>query len=725
MSVLANIRKRSALLIILVAVAMIAFLMGDLFKPGAGGNRDLTVAEIDGQKVTYPEFNRKVLEYTESSKRNGQSNPDQTAIVEAVWQGYIDQRIIEMETKKAGVSASSKDANALLASQSFIQNSEYFKGENGQFDMGKFQQYAQTLRESAQNSPQEAAAWQQWQATEKAYKQSVLAQTYKSLVLSGMQKTDIEKKIEKEIESARVDVDFLVLAYKDQADPKISDEEINAYIEKNPKEFEREASRDIAYAPLEVRPSSEDESETLNQITALLSERIVTNSFTSSYDTLAGFKETKESVLFVNENSDTPFDSKYYQRAALAKKEGDEIADFAFRAAEGEMTGPLKIGDHYKLVKLLKKISLPDSVQASHIFIGYTNPNGGQSTGNRSQEEAAKLADSLYLVLKKNPRQFEALVEKFSDDAKTKENKGTLPWTTYGQLNPKINQFIFFSSKKSIKKLRSSAGFHIVRIDEQRNIAPSVKVAIVTRDITPSETTEDEVYTQARRIMSSANSFEEFEVKAKSYGFPVRIVEELKINEANIQGLGSRRDIVKWSFDPATTYGSVKLFNTENGYVVAMVSRLSEKGLASASEDEVREKVTAILIKQKKQAILESEINKKNTSNSLEGLTQSLGIKVQTALSLSGQNPVLPGVGKEPQVVSHFINQPINTLSKPIAGDYGVFVGVSRKRSKAESNNNSYMAQIKAFQSRQHIIGNFESSLRKSFDIKDYRFKFY
>ena len=728
MSVLESIRKRSALLIILVAVAMIAFLMGDLFKPSAGGNTDLTIAEIDDEKISYPEFNRKVLEYSEMSKRNGQNNPDQTALVEAVWQGYINEKIIDMETQKAGIVVSSKDAISLLASQSFIQNNDYFKGENGQFDAGKLQQYIQTLRENAQNSTQEAAAWQQWQSTQQAYQNSSLAATYKNLILYGIQKTDLEKKIENEKKIERIDANFLVLAYKDIEDPKINEQEITEYIETHSKEFERESSRDITYVPLEVVPSSEDENKALSQIKELLLQRVVLNKITSSYDTLPGFKNAKESVIFVNENSDTPFDSKYYQKNALLEKEGQQITNFAFNADKGDLIGPLKVGNRqYKLIKLLEKKRLPDSVQASHIFIGYTNNPTTASEGNRTQKEANALSDSLYSVLKKNPKKFEDLVKKFSDDTQTKESKGVLPWATYGELNHGINKFIFFGKKNTFKKLKSTAGFHIVRIDEQKNIAPSVKLAIITRDIVPSELTEDEVYTQARQLMASAKlSFEEFEAKAKSYRLPVRFVEEIKINESNIQGIGSRRDMVKWAFDPKTTFGSLKLFNTENGYVVAMVSRLSEKGLASVAEDEVKKSVSEILSKQKKERIIKERIIQSNTSNNLESLSKSLSVKIQNVLSLGIQNPVLPGAGKEPLVVASFMNQSVNTLSKPIAGNYGVFIGVVRKKSKVDlSKNNPYLTQIEAFRNRQHFTGNFENALRKSFDIKDYRFKFY
>ncbi len=58
MAIIGSIRKRSGLLIVMIGVALLLFLLGDLFSNGGSAFRsqDNTIGEIAGKEITQREF---------------------------------------------------------------------------------------------------------------------------------------------------------------------------------------------------------------------------------------------------------------------------------------------------------------------------------------------------------------------------------------------------------------------------------------------------------------------------------------------------------------------------------------------------------------------------------------------------------------------------------------------------------------------------------------------
>ena len=120
------------------------------------------------------------------------------------------------------------------------------------------------------------------------------------------------------------------------------------------------------------------------------------------------FKDAKSDTAFIINNSDTKnFDFK----AGVFPKEMDSIVN---NAKDGEVIGPYRDGDFYKISKVIKN-GFEQEATVRHILLG----------NNVYPDQAAQefRADSLVAALKANSRKFEAAVEKFSTDLGSK-NKG-------------------------------------------------------------------------------------------------------------------------------------------------------------------------------------------------------------------------------------------------------------------------------------------------------------
>ena len=72
MAVIGKIRKHSGLLIVVIGVALAAFVLGDLAKTQSSGPSD--VGEINGEKITYKDFSTRLEFNVENEKRRSGRN---------------------------------------------------------------------------------------------------------------------------------------------------------------------------------------------------------------------------------------------------------------------------------------------------------------------------------------------------------------------------------------------------------------------------------------------------------------------------------------------------------------------------------------------------------------------------------------------------------------------------------------------------------------------------
>jgi len=178
---------------------------------------------------------------------------------------------------------------------------------------------------------------------------------------------------------------------------------------------------------------------------------------------------------------------------------------------------------------------------------------------------------------------------------------------------------------------------------------------------------------------------------------------------------------VKWYYD--NKVGSVsEPYNVGDNYVVAIISAINEKGLASPHA--VKQVVEPLVRNEKKAQIIIAQQMKGST---LEEVAKNAHQQVQTVDSLSFKAFVVPGLDNEPQFIGASFNKQIQgKVSSPVAGIKGVFVlkgqgisGVANMGQTAEMQR-TQMEQMLKQQTAQEV-----TVLRKAADVKDYRSKFF
>ena len=715
MATLNKIRAKSGVLIAIIGFALFAFVLGDLFKSGSSilRGKQNVVGVVDGYEVSYQDFNPEVQRTMEVYKNQGLNSAAQVSNI--VWSNNERKILIDNEVDKLGLNIGEDELWNLIITDQSIQDAPAFKNEVGMFDENKVKEYLAYLRENSASNAQASQLWYEWINFEKSLKERGIVDSYYNLISSGVTATDIEGKNEYKFSGDQVNAKYVYIPYssiKDE-DVKVTDEEIASYVSNHADEFKSEESRDLQYVYFKIAPSLSDEAKVKEELLEDMNDKIEYNN--SILDTIPGFISTDKDSLYVNAKSDVGFDAMYYHKGKLPS----DIENFAFSAKVGDVFGPYTDGDTYKVSKLVSIATIPDSVKASHILISYKGAQGAAEDVVVTDEEAKVLADSLSSVLKRNSSKFSDLAKEYSNGP-TSSKGGDLGWFTYGRMVPEFNNYVFNNRKGSINVVKTIFGYHVVKIEDQKNKSKAVKIATLVRNILPSEETDNDVYTKTSKFIRENKTLESFQAGAKAKGYEIRNVEGLKKMDFSISGLGDQRDIVKWAFNENTTVGTTKLQAVNDGYVAVLLYNSLEEGLVSV--DEARSLVEPIIIKDKKAKLILEKLK----GSTLEDIAKNIGETVREANSVHFSNPIISGAGSEPKVVGAMFGLKQKTVSEPIEGEAGVFVieAISSKEAVSVPNYTTYSDRLLS-QYTYRVSSKVFDALKSSVTITDNRYRFY
>jgi len=311
----------------------------------------------------------------------------------------------------------------------------------------------------------------------------------------------------------------------------------------------------------------------------------------------------------------------------------------------------------------------------------------------------------------------------------TKGKGGDIGWITKDQafsasFDKDFADFIYKNPTGSMAVVETAFGFHVIRVDEQKQADRAVKLATYARLIDPSEATENTIFEKAETLTANLANGEKLEDIAKKENYNVQSALNLKVLEENIPGLSGQRQIVIWAFAKERELGDSKRFDIDvdgkRSYVVVVLKGKSEKdGIVVNSE--ILSKIQPELINKKKAAL----INAKIKGTTLEEIAKNTNTTVSPALSVTLASPLLSGVGNEPAVVGAMSTIKLNEVSKPIEGNMGVFVVKINKRDTPIKLDNYDTFRNKILDNLKGRSFMLYQVLEETADIKDHRGLFY
>ncbi len=706
MAVLNKIRQRPIVLIVIIAMALFAFVFMEMIEGGGltTGKDQNSIATINGNDISRVEFINKV----ENALRNMGANATNLQAANVVWNNELRAVLIREQIENLGLQISDDQLTSLLAQN--LSGNPTFSNQAGMFDPFMLQEYLADVRV---NAPEQ---YRQFVEFEKTISQNALEQTYFNMIRAGITATGFEGRKEYKLENDKVDIEFIQIPYSNIPDDEIqvTERDIEDYIKRHAERYQADAAVDIQYVLFEERASSADEAEIEAEINALLNPQISYNSITQTNDTLPSFREATDYASFVTQHSDGQFNDRWFFKYQLP----EDVAETLFALNKGEIHGPYRTEGRFNLTKVIDTRQMADSAQVKHILISW---DGLQSAGNisRTKEQAKSLADSLLSVVRRDNDKFTELAVEFSDDPSSVENQGDLGYLQPGSTIEEFDEFIFNNRKGDKAVVETEFGFHIISIEDQKNEQKAIKVVNIIKNIEPSEETLNQTFVKATRFESNASS-SDFVAAAKEDMLDVRPVRRIGELEENIPGIGNNRLIVQWAFERRTKVGDIRRFNVRNGYAIVQVTAKSDKGLMPVSE--VSSVVTPIVRNEKKaKRIMESV-----TGNTLEEVASQQDTQVKRANAVNRKVPTIPDAGNEPKVVGAAFGLAEGQTSGLIEGRNGVYMVRVLSKTEAPDTQN-YSAQIAQINNRRtsNINTNVFNALKKKAKIEDRRANFY
>lgn len=705
MATLQNIRNRGGLMVaIVIGLALGAFILGDMLNSGNKLMRpsQLKIAEIDGESIQYPEFQKKVEELSEIYKMNTQQSQIDEAtwiqIREQVWQSYLQENILNKASEELGLSVTADELFDLVQGSNPhpIIRQMFQNPQTGQIDKAIIIQFLKSLETNV--DPERRAYWLY---IENQIKQDRLRTKYNNLVAKGLYVTSQEAKKSLEARNNNANFQFIVLNYESvsDADVKVSDSELKEFFNKHKDQYKQEKTRKIEYVTFEVLPSSGDNAATQKWVE----------------DNKNDFAATQDNEQYVNANSDTRFDPSFYKKEELSPT----IAEWAFVAQPGEVYGPYFENNAYKVVKVDQVKMLPDSVQASHILIS------PQTHG--SVVKAQALADSIKKLLD-NGANFSELAVKFSDDKGSSLKGGELGWFKHRQMVPEFEEAAFSGEVNKVITANTQYGIHLIKTTKKGNLTNQVRIAVLSRNVEPSNETYQKTYAEASKFASENTTLDAFNKSVQAQKLDKKIA-TVKENDNTIPGLESSRQLIRSAFQVdkgevlVNNEGS-SIFEFGNKFVVGAVTGATEEG--EATFEEAKDRVEIAVRKEKKAQILADKLkNAASGQSSLEGIASRLSTDVKEAAGLNFETYSIPAAGFEPAVVGTVSSLPENKISAPIQGINGVYLAKVTSITKGNDTNvegeKNRLSQTLGYMAVSQVF----ESLKKLADIEDKRSKFY
>jgi len=707
MALIGDIRKHSGLLVIIIGVALAAFVLGDLLSNRRGPAKNAnTLAEINGEKILATDFNQRVEENLEAQKMNtGKENPsaeEQFQIRQQTWEQVLNETLLQEEVSKLGLTVSTQELDDQIRGKNphnYIVQS-FRSPETGQFDPASVANFLQNLDNV---DPQMK---QRYLLIEKAIKEDRLNTKYRNLIAKGYYVPKAFAKRDYEARNNRITARYYAAPYTSIADSlvKVTDADFEKFYNENKFKYQQEASRDIEYVTFEVLPSQEDREKIDREVRNLYNEFV-------AVDNVIGF---------VNSTSDERYDSTWMKRGSLPY----QLDSLMFNTAIGTPYGPFIENNMYQMARLVDVQTRPDSLKASHILISYKGTNVNPDT-KLTKEGAKAKADSVLNIVKSNAAKFDELASTINDDKTAAKNKGDLNWFADGAMVPAFNSAVLNGKIGDVVEVETQFGYHIIKITGKTAPVKKVRVAVVKRMIEPSSKTMQDVYAQASQFASEAKDAEGFAKLIEEKKLTKRLAERISMDQNSLPGIPQARTIVHWVFNKKTEKGDISsVFDLEGRYLVAVLKETREKGTPTL--DQIKEFIEPLVKRDKKAETLIASIEKSiKTLPDLEKGYAALGMKADTnEITFSSSN--LPGFGKENEAIGTLFTLKAGQMSKPVKGNQAVFIMVADQITPAAAKDDfttEKQMMSNAFRSRAQREP--AEALKRKAEIEDNRLMFY
>ncbi|HMW74587.1 MAG TPA: peptidylprolyl isomerase [Saprospiraceae bacterium] len=702
MALITQIRKRSSLIIALIALGVFGFILMDI-----QGNRSIagtgsTLGTVAGENIDYMEFQN----VEEALFKNSTAEP--YARRSFLWEYLVDKVLVTKEADKLGLGVSTDEMKDLAFGNNLspVIQQQFADQQTGRIDRTQLNE----VKKAIENNTLPEEGRRAWAEVEREIFKEKLQEKFSNLVVKGIYTPNFMAEALQKERDDMVDLTYVKVPFETINDDqvKLEDSDYAAYLKENKGAYTSDQeTRRVSFVVFDVKPTAKDSADVRGKIEAII------NAYKTS---------TEPDSVFVPKNNGQ-MTSIYVKKAEL---EG-MLKDTAASLPVGTIFGPYIENNAYYAFKIIDKKSLPDSVKSRHILLQASTPG--------DIAKAQKTIDSLKVVIETGKNSFDSLALRFGQDA-SRDKGGDLGYVAQGQMVPEFNDLIFNKAvPNKLYTVKTQFGVHLVEVTGQKFVdnKPGVKFSLFREALVPSEETQAAAEDKANKFLAENKSVDDMK-KSTAGSKEIELIKSipLKANDYSLGVLGAGEasySIIKWAFTGEAKIGDIapNVYSFKNAqefyidkYVVAGLSGIQKAGMPDVAA--VKDDIKTQVINRKKGEMIKAKI----TTKDLNAIAANFTTKVDSATGVNFAAPFVAGIGNEPKVLAKAFKLGVNTTSDPIIGNSGVFVinPISKTPGAVPPN----MALIKNSTSSQYaslVAPKVMEALRKTYKIKDNRYKFF
>lgn len=685
MAVIGKIRKRSGLLVIVIALAIVGFLFMDSTQNNAGvfgGREETVIATVNGEEISLSQYNELFRINSEQYRALQTRGPetyrlnefDQEQLGRQTWQEVTTLAVMKETYEELGISVTDQELEAVLMSanpnprvqQVIMANYFYENGQSRNFEPSLVADFVRNM--DIPGIPGEDPAFQRkrklFNYMKKFLSIDLLASKYHNLVANAFYPSSWMAEMMYEEQSRSFSFSYVYIPYS-QVNPtevEVTDKDIESYMSENKAELETDPYRKVRYFVFDIIPSAED--------SATARENVM-----SFYDKLSDPK-TNDSI-FVNQNSEVPFNFGYFTEEEYTHPSISQFFSSDSGAAAkdtGEIVGPYFEAGSYKLSKLVDRVMIPDSVRVSQIVFGF-----GDVTTQEQFNQRFQMADSLFRQIDSFGASFEQIALQYSMDEETRNLAGDMGYVTKGELNDiYLDNNIFVTGENGkvfmgFLNAGENSVYYIMKVtDYPEPTTEAIKLATIQKPLFVSDETDKKLYSIADYFAYQHNSADKFmgafESDTLSYNnLRVLTAERVTKDDYNFGEFRNARSLIATIFNNPEGYVS-DVVRRDNKLIILLVEKAFDGGVMDVEEGRMR--LEADVLKEKQGEKILADLGSYSTIQEVANkFSLPVGNMSQTTFAEQSVNGLF-----EPMVIATAAGLEQGQTSKPIKGNDGIFV---------------------------------------------------